>query len=261
MIEDRPLFPGMVRSASRVGRVLKLGSNSRKLGSHFSKGDWIGLPIFSLSLPERTTCPTSCRVRDRCYGNRMQVAPRFTVDAALYGKLTVEIENLASMFPDGFAVRLHALGDFPEIRSVLDRRRTCGAAGSHLRLHRARTRVRDRSDPRSRVGEVGPVPYTVQLRRGRAVRHGHGRPALGAARRGDNLPGGPRPSSCFVWYLRTVRDQPRARGVWSALTASGVFAARLSELEHQPVIQREEPRPSSASLSKKLLWMDGGPGV
>jgi hypothetical protein len=118
MIEDRPLFPGMVRSASTVGRVLKLGSNSRKLGSHFSKGDWIGLPIFSLSLPERTTCPTSCRVRDRCYGNRMQVSPRFTVDAALYGKLTVEIENLASMFPDGFAVRLHALGDFPDAEYV-----------------------------------------------------------------------------------------------------------------------------------------------
>jgi hypothetical protein len=114
IIEDRPLFPGMVRSASTVDRVLKSGSNSRKLGSHFSKGDWIGLPIFSLSLPERTTCPMSCRVRDRCYGNRMQVAPRFTVDAALYGKLTVEIENLASMFPEGFAVRLHALGDFPD---------------------------------------------------------------------------------------------------------------------------------------------------
>jgi hypothetical protein len=44
----------------------------------------------------------------------MQIAPRFMVDAALYGKLTVEIENLASMFPDGFAVRLHALGDFPD---------------------------------------------------------------------------------------------------------------------------------------------------
>ena len=114
IIEDRPLFPGMVRSASTVDRVLKSGSNSRKLGSHFSKGDWMGLPIYSLSLPERTTCPTSCRVRDRCYGNRMQVAPRFAVDAALYGKLTVEIENLASMFPEGFAVRLHALGDFSD---------------------------------------------------------------------------------------------------------------------------------------------------
>jgi hypothetical protein len=115
IIEDRPLFPGMVRSASTVDRVLKSGSNSRKLGSHFSKGDWMGLPIYSLSLPERTTCPTSCRVRDRCYGNRMQVAPRFAVDAALYGKLTMEIENLASMFPEGFAVRLHALGDFPDV--------------------------------------------------------------------------------------------------------------------------------------------------
>ena len=54
-------------------------------------------------------------MRDRCYGNRMQVAPRFVVDAALYEKLTMEIENLASMFPEGFAVRLHALGDFPDV--------------------------------------------------------------------------------------------------------------------------------------------------
>lgn len=115
MVENRPLFPNMIRSAASVDRVLKPGSNSRKLGSHFSKGDWIGMPIYSLSLPERTTCPMSCRMRDRCYGNRMQVAPRFMVDSTLLAKLIVEMENLASMFPFGFAVRLHALGDFPTV--------------------------------------------------------------------------------------------------------------------------------------------------
>jgi hypothetical protein len=112
MIHDEPLFPNMVRSASNVDRVLKRGGHSRKLGSHFSKGEWRGLPIYSLSLPERLTCPASCRVRDRCYGNRMQVAPRFTVDRDLYRALRVELTNLASMFPGGFAIRLHALGDF-----------------------------------------------------------------------------------------------------------------------------------------------------
>ncbi len=45
----------------------------------------------------------------------MQVAPRFTVDAALYAKLTIEIGNLASAFPKGIAVRLHALGDFANL--------------------------------------------------------------------------------------------------------------------------------------------------
>lgn len=132
MIEDRPLFPAMVRSADSVDRVLKQGRYSRKLGSHFTKGPWRGMPIYSLSLPERTTCPMSCQVRDRCYGNRMQVAPRFRVDAALYAKLTIEIENLASAFPKGIAVRLHALGDFADLtyaRFWLD------AVGAVGRLH------------------------------------------------------------------------------------------------------------------------------
>jgi hypothetical protein len=31
-----------------------------------------------------------------------------------YGKLTVEIENLALMFTGGFAVRLHELGELPD---------------------------------------------------------------------------------------------------------------------------------------------------
>lgn len=115
MVEDRPLFPNMVRSATTVDWVLKSGQHSKKLGSRFSKGDWIGLPIYSLSVPERSTCPPTCKVRDRCYGNRMQIAPRFRVDADLMAKLTTEIENLADMHPDGFAVRLHALGDFSDV--------------------------------------------------------------------------------------------------------------------------------------------------
>lgn len=118
VLEDRPLFPSMLRSANSVGRVLKPGSNSKKLGSHFSKGPWAGRPIYSLSLAERLTCPTSCQVRNACYGNRMQLAPRFVVDEALYAKLTVELDNLASVFEGGYAVRLHALGDFPDVEYV-----------------------------------------------------------------------------------------------------------------------------------------------
>ena len=111
--EDRPLFPGMVRSATTVNRVLKSGSGSRKLGSHWSRStEWRGIPIYSLTLPERSTCPASCPVRPCCYGNGMQLAPRFIPDANLLARLTIEIENLASVFPEGFSIRLHALGDF-----------------------------------------------------------------------------------------------------------------------------------------------------
>ena len=118
MLENRPLFLNMVRSASTVDRVLKSGSNSRKLGGHFCKGEWIGLPIYSLSLPERASCPASCEMLDRCYGNHMQIAPRFTVDSALMAKLAVEIETLASIFPSGYALRCHAIGDFADLAYV-----------------------------------------------------------------------------------------------------------------------------------------------
>ena len=115
MVENRPLFPNMVRSATTVDWVLKSGQHSKKLGSHFSKGAWLGMRIYTLSVPERSTCPTTCQMRLCCYGNRMQIAPRFRVDSDLLAKLTVEIENLADMHPEGYAIRLHALGDFPDV--------------------------------------------------------------------------------------------------------------------------------------------------
>lgn len=45
----------------------------------------------------------------------MQLATRFIVDAALRAKLTIELENLASVFSSGVAVRLHSLGDFADL--------------------------------------------------------------------------------------------------------------------------------------------------
>lgn len=113
-----PLFPAQVRSASAAEWVLKRGEHSKKLGSHFSKGDWRGLPIFSLSLPERTTCPRACKVWKECYGNGMPYAVRFRVDDALYAKLTVELEALSVAHQNGFSVRLHSLGDFGDVRYV-----------------------------------------------------------------------------------------------------------------------------------------------
>jgi hypothetical protein len=48
-------------------------------------------------------------------GNRMQLADRTIVDSALMARLNVEIDSLASMYPGGFSVRLHVLGDFASI--------------------------------------------------------------------------------------------------------------------------------------------------
>src|ERR1051326_716885 len=118
VIQATPLFPSRVRSASAGEWVLKRGEHSKKLGSHFSVGVWKGMPIFSLTLPERTTCPRSCMLWDGCFGNGMPHAVRWLVDTALYAKLTVELEALAVVYPMGFAVRFHVLGDFVDRRYV-----------------------------------------------------------------------------------------------------------------------------------------------
>jgi hypothetical protein len=68
VIEDRPLFKAQVLDASEVDRVLIPADNNCKLGSHWSKGPWIGAPIFTLTLAERSTCPRTCLVRDACMG-------------------------------------------------------------------------------------------------------------------------------------------------------------------------------------------------
>ena len=118
VVNGTPLFPTQVRSASAGEWVLKRGEHSKKYGSHFSVGDWRGLPIYSLTLPERATCPRTCKVWDVCYGNGMPFATRFQVDSVLYAKLTVELEALAVVYPRGFALRLHSLGDFANVRYV-----------------------------------------------------------------------------------------------------------------------------------------------
>ena len=40
--------------------ILKPGGNNKKLGRKVLKGKWKGAYIYSLTLTERATCPTSC---------------------------------------------------------------------------------------------------------------------------------------------------------------------------------------------------------
>ncbi len=116
VISARTAYPTMVRAAVPGERVLKSGEHSRKLGSHFSKRPWMGMPIYSLTLEERRTCPRSCAVWNQCYGNGMNRAVRWEVNKAFYTQVELELEQLSISFPRGFAVRLHTLGDFPDLR-------------------------------------------------------------------------------------------------------------------------------------------------
>lgn len=117
--EGRSLFPKNVKYAGEVGRLLKSGEHSRKLGSHIAKGALRGLPIYQLTLHERSTCPRSCRQWLSCYGNRMQWprVARIEPDDDLLPKLAHEIAALRAKH-ERFMVRLHLLGDFYSVAYV-----------------------------------------------------------------------------------------------------------------------------------------------
>jgi hypothetical protein len=108
----RTLFPSRVFDPDEVGRVLKDGHQSRKIGKFVTKGKLKGFPIFTLTLEERATCPRSCLQWSGCYGNSMQAAERIVAGPVLEAALWDELAGLQQKHPGGFLVRLHVLGDF-----------------------------------------------------------------------------------------------------------------------------------------------------
>jgi hypothetical protein len=112
MLKDQPLAAGRVRSARDVDSCLKSGLHNKKIGPRWHKKIWRDVPIYTLSLVERATCP-ACPTRDCCYGNAMPSAIRLKADRYLMPALRFELENLAAAHRStGFSVRLHVLGDF-----------------------------------------------------------------------------------------------------------------------------------------------------
>jgi hypothetical protein len=116
--EGRSIFQSTVRGANDGGRVLKCGGNSRKIGKRVAKGRWAGMPIVTLTLEERRTCPSDCLEWLRCYGNNMHWAHRITAGAALEERLQAELADLQILHPHGYVVRLHVLGDFYSVTYV-----------------------------------------------------------------------------------------------------------------------------------------------
>ena len=112
VVESRTLFPRQVRAAADAVELLVTGRYQRKLGGRVTKGAWSGMPIFSLTLEERATCPRSCHHWLTCMGNTMQWAVRFREGYELERALHGELARLQALHPRGFVVRLHVLGDF-----------------------------------------------------------------------------------------------------------------------------------------------------
>lgn len=116
--EKRTIYPSTVVPVEGLKNLLVEGVNARKIGSHITKGPAKGFPIFTLTLEERATCPTSCRHWRTCYGNNLHFAKRIEHGQAFEWRLENELAVLQSRHPRGFAVRLHILGDFYSVDYV-----------------------------------------------------------------------------------------------------------------------------------------------
>lgn len=101
--------------------ILKPATTNDKIGKGsfvIRKGAWRGFPLFSVTLQERATCPPDCMRWAECYGNGMAYAHRFEHGPEFEAQLLREVEAAASLYPFGFAVRLHILGDFYSVEYV-----------------------------------------------------------------------------------------------------------------------------------------------
>lgn len=116
-VEARPLFPTQVRPLGRQP-VLKSGEHSAKIGGVILKGPWRGLPVYTLTLQERATCPRSCAHWLNCYGNNAPYALRFQHGPDLERRIAGEVNDLCALNPGGIALRLHNLGDFYSVDYV-----------------------------------------------------------------------------------------------------------------------------------------------
>lgn len=116
--EARTIFPSTVVDVAGLNNLLISGVNSKKIGPRITKGPAKGFPIFTLTLEERATCPTSCNHWRSCYGNNMHHAKRVQHGPAFESRLDAELAILQSRFPGGFAIRLHILGDFYSVEYV-----------------------------------------------------------------------------------------------------------------------------------------------
>jgi hypothetical protein len=105
-------YPKRIKHPDEGGALLKSGHHNWKIGKIVQKGHWKGLPIYTLTLTERATCPRSCALWRMCYGNNMNWSVRWQHGPELEELLEREVWRLERLHRKGFVVRLHVLGDF-----------------------------------------------------------------------------------------------------------------------------------------------------
>lgn len=148
IVSGRTLFRARVTSPLEPDRLFKSGQHSRKIGSHATKGRWAGMPIFTLTLEERATCPRTCSHWHDCYGNKMNWSARLEHGPVLERRISAEVAHLSMRYPGGFIVRLHVLGDFYSV--------------GYVRLWDS---LLDRHEPLRIYGYTARNPYTSAIGR------------------------------------------------------------------------------------------------
>lgn len=110
--EGRTKFRKSVKRVDQLPHLLVSGHSNVKIGRDVRKAKWRGYWIYTLSLEERKTCPSTCRHWQTCYGNNMPFAKRIDhTSPEFISKLMDEIAVLCKKRA-GVLIRLHALGDF-----------------------------------------------------------------------------------------------------------------------------------------------------
>lgn len=146
-------FPTRVLPVAAMSAILVTGHSNVKIGRDVRKGKLRGYWIYTLSLEERATCPTSCEHWRSCYGNAMPFAKRVDhTDPAFLPALADEIATLCAK-KRGVLIRLHALGDFYSPEYVGFWRRML-VAHSNLALYGYTARNNE--------DDIGPAVFTLR---------------------------------------------------------------------------------------------------
>jgi len=121
VMAGKSVYSNRVKSVSdgmaKTERVIKKSTNI-KLGKKVTRGKLKGFPIYTVTLQERATCPSSCIHWHDCYGNNMMFAIRYNADDQLLAMMESELKELQAKHSNGFLVRLHVLGDFYSVDYV-----------------------------------------------------------------------------------------------------------------------------------------------
>lgn len=111
------IFPSRVFEPDGSESLLKDGCNQAKIGGDVLVGWLKGARIYTLTLEERATCPTSCRHWLSCYGNSMPHSRRWRHGPELMARVEQEIADLCGLH-EMVLIRLHVLGDFWSVEYV-----------------------------------------------------------------------------------------------------------------------------------------------